>query len=247
MKCSRVISEERISAFLNELLQQSLERLSRKKFYIVFIGVSRNVFVEDISAGNCKILEHFINVLDRRPIKQALKRISIHLRWEVESIIDDMKRQGVIEESQSSWLSPAVIRKKDGLLRFCINYRKLNIVTEKDCYPLPRMDDILDHLAENFWFITLDLKSGYWQIGIYPEDWEKTAFSIGSGLWQFKVMHFDLCNASATFKRLMEKVLLKVLDKICLVYLDDVIIYSKTFTEMLENFREVFLTKRGQS
>jgi len=152
-----------------------------------------------------------------------------------------MKHQGVIEESQSSWLSPAVIvRKKDGSLRFCVDYRKLNAVTEKDCYPLPRMDDILDQLAGNSWFITLDLKCGYWQIGIRPEDRERTAFSIGSDLWQFKVMPFGLCNAPATFERLMKKVLHGVLHKICLVYLDDVIVYSKTFTGMLENLLEVF-------
>jgi len=126
----------------------------------------------------------------------------------VESITDDMKRQGVIEKSQSSWLSPAVmVRKKNVSLRFCVNYRKLNAVTEKDCYPLSRMDDILDHLTGNSWFITLDLKYGYWQIGIRSEDREKIAFSIGSGFWQFKVIPFNLYNVPATFERLMEKVL----------------------------------------
>jgi len=152
MNCSRVISEERIPAFLNELLQQSPEglRIVQKNNFISFLSEFQDVFSEDISAGNCKILEHFINVLYKLPIKQAPRQISIHLRREVESIIDDMKRQGVIEESQRSWLSPAVIiRKKDGSLRFCVDYRKLNAVTEKDCYPLPRMDDILDHLAGN--------------------------------------------------------------------------------------------------
>jgi len=94
----------------------------------------------------------------------------------VESILDDMKRQEVIEESQSSWLSPAVmVKKKDVSLRFCVDYRKLNAVTEKDCYPLPKMDDILDQLAGNSWFIIpLDLKSGHWQIGIRSEDRENS-------------------------------------------------------------------------
>jgi len=247
MNCSRVIFEERISTFLNELLQRGSEGLEvvQNNNFISFLSEFQDVFSEDISAGNCKILEHSINVSDKRPIKQVPRRIPIHLRREVESILDDMKRQGVIEESQSSWLSPAVmVRKKDGSLRFCVDYRKLNVVTEKDCYPLPRMDDILDQLARNSWFTTLDLKSGYWQIGIRPKDREKTAFSIGSGLWQFKVMPFGLCNAPATFERLMEKVLHGVLHKICLVYLDDVIVYSKTFTEMLENLREVFIRLR---
>lgn len=96
-----------------------------------------------------------------------------------------MKEHGVIEESQSPWTSPAVlVRKKDGTLRFCVDFRKLNLITKKDSYPLPRIDDILDQLSGNAWFATLDLKSGYWQIKIRPEDKEKTAFSIGRGLWQ---------------------------------------------------------------
>jgi len=250
MNCSRVIFEGRIPIFLNELLQQGSEGLEveQKNNFISFLSEFQDVFSENISAGNCKVLEHSINVLDKRPIKQSPRRIPIHLRREVESILDDMKCQGVIEESQSSWLSPAVmVKKKDGTLRFCVDYRKLNAVTEKDCYPLPRMDDILDHLAGNSWFTTLDLKSGYWQIGIRPEDREKTAFSIGRGLWQFKVMPFGLCNAPATFERLMEKVLHGVLHRICLVYLDDVIVYSKTFAGMLKNLREVFLRLRGAS
>jgi len=124
MNCSRVIFEERIPVFLNKLLQRSSEGLGvvQKNNFISFLSEFQNVFSEDISAGNCKILEYSINVLDERPIKQVPRRIPIHLRQEVESILDDMKRQGVIEESQSSWLSPAVmVRKKDGSLRFCVD------------------------------------------------------------------------------------------------------------------------------
>jgi len=106
---------------------------------------------------------------------------------------------------------------------------------------LPRIDDILDQLSGNSWFSTLDLKSGYWQIKIRPEDREKTALSVGRGLWQFTVMPFGLCNAPATFERLMEKVLEGLLSRICLVYLDDVIIFANSFNEMLENLKKVFL------
>lgn len=120
-----------------------------------------------------------------------------------------------------------------------MDYRKLNEVTVKDSYPLPRIDDIIDQLAGNSWFSILDLKSGYWQIQIASEDREKTAFSVGNGLWQFVVMPFGLCNAP-TFERLMEKILRKFISKICFVYLDDVIVYGKTFEEMLQNSRKVF-------
>jgi len=167
------------------------------------------------------------------------------MREEVNKIIEDMKEQGIIEESQSPWISPAVlVKKKDGTIRFCVDYRKLNSKTVKDSFPLPRIDDILDQLSGNTWFSTLDLKSGYWQIKIDPKDKEKTAFSIGNGLWQFTVMPFGLCNAPATFQRLMEKVLHGLLSKICLVYLDDVIIFGKNFNEILNNLKMVFFRLR---
>jgi len=88
-------------------------------------------------------------------------------------------------------------------------------------YPLSRIDNLLDQLSGNVWFITLDLKNDYWQIKICPEDKEKTAFSVGNGLWQFTVMPFGLCNAPTTFERLMERILQGLVTKICLVYLDD--------------------------
>ena len=117
------------------------------------------------------------------------------------------------------WKSPVVlVRKKDNSLRFCVDYRMLNEVTQKDSYPLPRIDDTIDTLAGSRMFSTLDLKSGYWQVGIHPQDREKTAFSIGEGLWQFTVMPFGLCNAPATFERLMEYVLQRLNWRMCLVY-----------------------------
>jgi len=187
-------------------------------------------------------VEHKIIVKESSPIKQVPRRIPFRMREEVNGIIEDMRKQGVIEESQSPWVSPAVlVRKKDGTIQFCVDYRKLNAVTKKDSYPLPRIDDILDQLSGNSWFSTLDLKSGYWQIKINLKDKEKTAFSVGNGLWQFIVMPFGLCNAPATFERLMEKVLYGLIPKICLVYLDDVIIFGKSFSEILGNLKTVFL------
>ena len=117
-----------------------------------------------------------------------------------------------------------------------MDYRKLNDLTKRDSYPLPRIDSTLDELAGSTWFSTLDLKSGDWQVEVEEKDREKAAFSVGNGLWQYNVMAFGLCNAPATFKRLMENVLG---DLRCLIYLDDIIVHASTFERELERLRLV--------
>ncbi|CAL1687614.1 unnamed protein product [Lasius platythorax] len=196
------IIKEKVFSFLKIFFEENSKNLisSQKDIFTDFLIEFQDVFSENLIAGNCEVLEHAINVENSKPIKQAPRRIPLHLREEVDRIIQDMKSQGVIEESRSPWTSPVVlVKKKNGLLRFCVDYRKLNAVIIKDSYPLLRIKDILDQLSGNSWFSTLDLKSGYWQVKVSSEDKEKTAFSIGNGLWQFRVMPFGLCNASATF------------------------------------------------
>ncbi|PIK48891.1 Retrovirus-related Pol polyprotein from transposon [Apostichopus japonicus] len=120
------------------------------------------------------------------------------------------------------------------------DYRRLNDITTKDSYPIPRIDDSLDSLNGSTWFTTLDLASGYWQVEMDESDREKTAFITHSGLYQFCVMPFGLCNAPATFERLMEKILSGLQWQTCLVYLDDVIIFGKNFEEHIAAIDDVF-------
>jgi len=156
-------------------------------------------------------------------------------------MLDDMVHQGIVEEASGPWSSPIVlVRKKDGTPRFCVDYRRVNDVTQKDAHPLPRIDDTLDTLSGAKWFSTIDLASGYWQVEVEPSDRPKTAFATPFGLHQFRVMPFGLCNAPSTFQRLMELVLAGLHWNICLVYLDDIIIYSRTVKEHLEHLRQVF-------
>ena len=132
-----------------------------------------------------------------------------------------------------------LVTKKDGLTRFCVDYLRLNSLTVKDAYPLPRIDDSLRLLGNQQWFSTMDLASGYWQVAMSPEAKKKAAFVTNEGLFQFRVMPFGLCNAPATFERLMDRVLCGMRWSRCLVYLDDVISFGKTVPEAIWRLEEV--------
>lgn len=151
-----------------------------------------------------------------------------------------MLKKNVIEPSSSPWASPVVlVKKKDGSWRFCIDYRHLNKVTKKDVYPLPRIDDALDCLHGASYFSSIDLRSGYWQIAVDAQDREKTAFVTHDGLYQFKVMPFGLCNAPATFERMIDFLLRGFKWLTCICYLDDVIVFSPTFETHLHRLADI--------
>ena len=213
--------------------QQALLKDHLLKFQSVFAKFKEGF-------GLTKVVKHRIDTGNAFPIKQNPRRIPPSLRASAENEVQKMLTAGIIEASNSPWASPVVlVRKKDNSLRFCVDYRKLNSVTTKDSYPIPRIDDSLDLLGEAQWFSTLDLASGYWQFEMHPEDKPKTAFCTQGGLFQFNVMPFGLASAPATFERLMEKVLAGLHWKICLVYLDDIIVFSRSFESHIENLGEV--------
>ena len=190
--------------------------------------------------GTIGLVKHDINTRDHPPIKQPVRRTLFALRSKMDELVKEMLSQGVVKPSQSPWASPvALVKKKDGRIRFCVDYRRLNSVTKLDEFPLPRIDDTLDLLTGCQYFTTLDLASGYWQVEMEEGASEKTAFTIYSGLYQFRKMPFGLVNAPATFQRLMEVVLADLARHCCLVYLDDVLVMGTTFEEHQRNLTKV--------
>lgn len=235
---------EEVPAHVQDLLQRSSKGLTQeqvmrlrnllKKYAAVFSQGE-----DDLGCTN--VVQHRIDTGSSAPMRHAPRRVAPVKRQEMEQAVKQMLEQGIIEKSDSPWSSAVVlVQKKDGSTRFCVDYRDLNDLTVKDSYPLPRIDDTLDALAGAQWFSTIDLKSGYHQVLMAEEDKAKTAFSFGQGLWQFKVMPFGLCNAPATFERLMERVLEGLLWKAALVYLDDVLVYGNSFEEELSRLETVF-------
>ena len=186
--------------------------------------------------GHTDAVEHDINTSDRPPIRCALRCMSPQKMKKEEECVTEMLTGGQIEPSDSPWSSPVVlVTKNDGGTRFCVDCRRLNDATTKDAYPLPRIDDTLDMLAGKQWFSSLDLASGNWQVSLSQE-----AFTTHSGLFQFRVMPFGLCNAPATFERLMDRVLQGIRWTRCLVYLDDIISFGSTFDGALTNLTLIF-------
>ncbi|GFX27079.1 hypothetical protein TNCV_439851 [Trichonephila clavipes] len=185
-------------------------------------------------------VKHRIFTGDHAPINQRAYRVSPTERLIIHEEVQKMLDEGIVQPSESPWSSPIVlVRKKDGSWRFCVDYRKLNSVTKKDVYPLPRIDDTLDCLKGAMFFSSMDLRSGYWQIEIDEADREKTAFITPEGLYEFKVMPFGLCNAPATFERMMDNLLRHFKWTMCLCYLDDIIVFSETFEDHLIRLRLV--------
>ncbi|XP_047987218.1 uncharacterized protein LOC125227069 [Leguminivora glycinivorella] len=186
------------------------------------------------------LIEHAIDAGDHAPIAVPPYRLSPVRREQLKNEIDKMLTEGIIEPASSPWSAPAIlVPKKDGTLRPCVDYRRLNAITVPDLYPMPRIDDLLRDAKPTFYMSTLDLRSGYWQVKVRDEDQNKTSFITPFGIFKFIRMPFGLRNAPATFQRLIDRVKALVGDVRMLAYLDDLIILSESFEQHVEDLEKV--------
>ena len=202
-----------------------------------------NIFsLEQNEIGCTDTAEHVIELLDTEPFKERFQRIAPPLVEEVREHIQEMLDGGVICPSQSPWCNSVVlVRKKDGGLRFCIDFCWLNSQTKKDVYPLLQMQETMESMVGTRFFSTMDLKSGFWQVKMAKDSEQYTAFTVGSmGVYVFLRMPYGLCNTPATFQRLMQNCLGELNLTYALIYLDDVIVFSRTEEENLHRLWVVF-------
>ena len=212
------------SAQLRELL---------RKYHDVFAW-------KDSELGFTDRVQHEIHLTQDTPVAQAYRRVPPSCLQEVRAHINDLLERKIISPSSSPYASPIVIvRKKSGELRLCVDYRKLNAVSRKDSFPLPRIDESLDALGGAQFFTSLDLASGYYQIKMADEDKAKTAFCCPFGLYEFNRMPFVLSGGPATCQLLMNSVMSEFIFSCLLVYLDDLLLYIQTFEQHLSSLEEV--------
>ncbi|TIA84783.1 hypothetical protein E3P99_04119 [Wallemia hederae] len=187
-------------------------------------------------------VEHSIDLEEgAKPPSRSPYRLSFIEQEELKKQLRQLLDSKLIRPSTSPYGSPVLfVKKKSGELRMCIDYRALNNITIKNRYPIPRVDELLDQMASARYFSKLDLTSGYWQMRIRDEDIPKTAFTSKFGHFEFMVMPFGLCNAPASFQYLMNSMLQEYLDDFAVVYLDDIMIYSKSRDEHLQHLKLVF-------
>ncbi|KAL7870652.1 hypothetical protein SRHO_G00081490 [Serrasalmus rhombeus] len=225
---------------LTELEQKEVRSLLQK-YHSVFSAHEGDL-------GCTNLIEHEIPLLDDVPVRQRYRRIPPSEYELVKAHIDQLLEARVVRESSSPYAFPIVlVKKKDGSLRMCVDYRLLNSKTRKDAFPLPRIEESLDALAGARWFSTLDLASGYNQVPVAEPDKPKTAFCTPFGLFEWNRMAFGLCNAPSTFQRLMQRMFGDQQYQSWLLYLDDIIVFSSSVSQHLQRLEVVLgrLQKEG--
>ena len=236
---------ERVQKLMEDLDLQGLDSHDgevRRQAYELFEEYQDIFALEPGEIGCCDLAEHRIRLNKDEPFKERYRPINPRHQEEVRDHIQKMLRAGAIKPSNSPWSNAVVlVRKKDGDLRFCIDFRRLNAITKKDSFPLPRIQEAIEFLSGARVFSCIDLNSGFWQIPMEEESKPYTAFTVGSyGFYQFERMPFGLCNAPATFQRCMQECLGELNLNYCLIYMDDIVVYARTLQDHLYRLRRVF-------
>jgi transposase InsO family protein/predicted aspartyl protease len=191
--------------------------------------------------GSSRNFEHRLELLDPEPVKMMPRRVPQTQYAAMQEEIERMLRLGIIRKSVSPYASPVVlVRKKNGKIRFCVDYRRLNDKTVKDAFPLPNILDVLEALQGAKFFTTLDLQSGFWQIPMREKDISKTAFCVPHGHYEFLKMAFGMSNSTATFQRAMTELLKPLLNDGVVVFVDDIVIYSDSLPGLFYTMQRVF-------
>ena len=198
--------------------------------------------LESSELGCISAIEHEIRIKNGKPFKEQFRHIPPPLLEEVCASLWDILEAGAIHPSQSPWCNVVVlVRKKDGTLHFCVDFRCLNAWTKKDSYPLPCILEVLESMVGSAHFLSMDLKSGSWQVKMVPESQQYMAFTVGNlRFYEFTRMPVGLCNALVTFQHLMQNTLGELNLTYCMIYLDDVIIFGHMEEEHLEHLCIVF-------
>ena len=231
------------STLLDELdLGERLTPEEKTKFNSLLRKYAGVFSQHDFDLGYSNAVKHTIHTGDTPPIRQRYRSLPPSQHQEVRRHIQELLGAGIIRESNSPWASPiVVVKKRDQSIRLCVDYRRLNAVTTKSSFPLPRIDESLQALGDSKYFSVLDLTSGFYQVAMAEKDMEKTAFVTPFGLWEYTRLPFGLCNSPATFQRVMQRCLGDQALSSLLIYLDDVIVYSDSFDEHLVRLEQVFI------
>lgn len=241
----------RVGVLTTQAMREEDEKVLKKIVFEAQIREEEKVQLEalllefgDLWVGNprgqTKVLRHKVTLLTEKPVREKPRRFTPEQLKVIDTEVKQMLQDKVIRPSSSPYAQePHLIKKKTGDWRFCIDYRKLNAVTQADEWPLPRIQDLIRSIRTSTHFVGLDLRSGYWQIMMDEDSIPCTAFRTRSGLYEFLVMPFGLKTAPATFTRLMDKVVGDLFWQGVCVYLDDVLIHSESFPKTLRLLRQV--------
>ena len=242
------VGTDKDTTYLPEHLKQLHDRATKdlddveKQKVTCLLNKFKDIFSKgEWDLGLTHLAEHAINTGNADPIKQAPRRVPLAYAEKEKQAIEELKAKGVIRESVSPWASPIVlVSKKDGGVRPCVDYRKVNELVKPDGFPLPRIQDCLDAVAGSSLFSTFDLTSGYFQIPLKEEDIPKSAFVCKYGHFEMTGMPFGLNNSASTFQRTMEMALQGLQWITCLIYIDDIIVFGRTFEEHVQRIGQVF-------